>query len=427
MTAPDAPIGEPGALGRAGGVDPALVRGVTEPRYTRRQALRGTGAGLASLGAAGLLSACGIAGTASKDPGGKSAADWQAWWKSQKQAKVLDFANWPLYIDTTHGKHPSLEQFTKATGIQVNYQEVIQNNAPFYAQIAPTLQAGQPIGYDLAVMTNGWYLTEVLDINKWAIPLDHTRLPNFFKNASKLARSPSYDKGNRYTVAWQSGFTAIAYNPKLTGREITSVHDLWDPKFKGHVGMMSDNTELGSVGMLALGIDPVSSTHADWEKAAKLLTKQRDEGLVRQYYDQSYIKALENGDVWITQAWSGDVFQANNSGYPHLKFVVPKEGMMVWTDNMFIPLHAAHPLDALMWMNFYYQPKIGAEVADWVNYVTPVATARPILLKQDPSVGKSPLVFPTKAMDAKAHQYYVYQSYEEFQSWNDVFNPIIQS
>ncbi len=84
-------------------------------------------------------------------------------WQKQHQTGVLDFANWPLYIDVSHGKHPSLEQFTKETGIKVNYQEVIQDNAPFYAQIAPTLQAGQSISYDLVVMTNGWQLIELIN------------------------------------------------------------------------------------------------------------------------------------------------------------------------------------------------------------------------------------------------------------------------
>ncbi len=305
---------------------------------------------------------------------------------------------------------------------------MIQDNAPFYAKIAPTLQAGQSIGYDIIVMTNDtWQLTEILEINGWAIPLDHSQIPNFFKYAGPLVKNPSYDPGNKYTTAWQSGFTGLAYDPRLTKREITSVHDLFDPAFKGHVGMMSDNTELGSVGLLAMGIDPLHSTRADWNKAAAMLTKQRDKGLVRQYYDQSYIKALQQGDTWITQAWSGDIYQSNNSGYPHLKFVVPKEGVMVWTDNMLIPLHARHPVDALKWMNFYYQPKIAAEVADWVNYITPVPAAKPILTGEDPAVGKSPLVFPTAAMNAKTHQYYVYKNYNDFQAWNNTFNPIIQS
>jgi spermidine/putrescine transport system substrate-binding protein len=406
-------------------VDVALLRGLTEPRYTRSQMLKAAGGGLGALSLSGLLAACGVAGTAAKK---KTGTDWTAFWSKQKQTGQLNFANWPLYIDTDHGKHPSLEQFTKETGIKVKYREVIQDNAPFYAQIAPTLQAGQGTGYDIVVMTSDtWQLNELLHINNWAIPLDHSQIPNFAKYASSLVKNPSYDPGNKYTTAWQSGFTGIAYDPRLTKREITSVHDLFDPAFKGHVGMMSDNTELGSLGLLALGIEPVKSTRADWTKAAALLTKQRQRGVVRQYYDQSYIKALESGDVWITQAWSGDIYQANNSGYPHLKFVVPKEGMMVWTDNMLIPLHAPNPLDALKWMNFYYQPKVAAEVADWVNYVTPVPAAKPILLHSDPPVGKSPLVFPSTAMNAKTHQYFVYKAYADFQAWNNTFNPIIQS
>jgi spermidine/putrescine transport system substrate-binding protein len=415
---------------RLDAVDAALLRGLTEERLSRAQLLRRAGAGAAALGLTGFLSACGVGGSGggTTTTTAKAGVGSAAWWAKQKQAGVLDFANWPLYIDTDHGKHPSLNQFTKQTGITVNYKEVIQDNAPFYAKIAPTLQAGQSIGYDIVVMTNGWQLTELIN-HGWLIPLDKAQLPNFAKYASPIVKSPAYDHGNTYTVAWQSGFTGIGYNPKLTGREITSIKDLWDPAFKGHVGMMSDNTELGAAGMLYLGIDQVTSTEADWKKAATVLQQQRDDGLVRQYYDQSYIKALENGDTWITQAWSGDIFQANASGYPHLKFVVPKEGVMHWTDNMMIPLHANHPVDALKWMNFYYQPKIAAEVADWVNYLCPVPAAKQVIAKalDDPSVANSPLVFPTKAMDAKARDYYTFKNYDEFKTWNSIFDPIIQS
>ena len=78
-------------------------------------------------------------------------------------------------------------------------------------------------------------------------------------------------------------------------------------------------------------------------------------------------------------------------------------------------------------MNYYYQPKIAAEVADWVNYVTPVPAAKQILLQQDPPVAHSPLVFPDPALNDKAHQYHVYRNYNDFQTWNNIFNPIIQS
>ena len=405
-------------------IDEALLRGLTEARSSRRGFLKAS-AGM--VGLAPLLAACGVAGTAASGKKNKE-FDWTAWWHKQQPTTELVFANWPYYIDTTSSgnKHPSLELFTKQTNINVSYKEVIQNNAPFYAQIAPVLQAGQSTGYDIIVITNGWQLTQLLE-NGWIVPLWMEKLPNFQKYASPSVKSPSYDPNSKYSVVWQSGFTGIGYNPKLTGREITSIDDLWDPKFKGHVGMMSDNTELGSVGMLKLGIDPATSTRDDWQKAADVLNQQKPN--VRQYYDQSYITALQDGDTWISQAWSGDIYQANLKGYKDLKFVIPEQGVMYWHDNMLIPLHAANPLSALSWMNFYYTPKVAGMVADWVNYISPVPQAQDYIRNviKDPTVADSPLVFPTPSEYSKAHDYYTFKNYADYSHWNDTFNPIIQS
>jgi spermidine/putrescine transport system substrate-binding protein len=399
-------------------IDPALLRGLTQPRVSRRGLLGGA----AAAGAGLLLAGCGIRGTI----GTAEQVNWRTYWAKQRKDGVLNFANWPLYIDQEHGHTKSLELFTKATGIKVNYEAVIQNNAPFYATIAPQLRAHENTGYDIVVITNGWELTEMIN-NGFLVELDHSRLPNFARYASRSVKDPNYDPGNRFTVVWQTGFTGIAYNSKIIDRPITSFKDLLDPKFKGHVGMMSDNTEVGSAGMLALGINPATSTPKDWKRAAEWLLKQRS--LVSGYYDQSYIQYLENGDTWISQAWSGDVFQANASGYKHLKYVVPKEGQMIWHDNMMIPRQASHPVDALEWMNFYYTPKIAAIVEDWVNYVCPVPKARQYVDKvlQDPAVANSPLVFPPKSIYSRSHNYALFDNYDVYQQWNDIFNPVIES
>ena len=407
-------------------LDPALLRGLTQSRLSRRDFVRAGATAAAVAGLGSVLSACGIAGT--RDTGAPASFDWSSWWSKQQKHGVLDWANWPLYIDTSHGRHPSLERFTKQTGIHVNYRPVIQENASFFAQISPVLQARQGIGYDLIVISDGWELTQMI-ANRWLIPLDHSRIPNFRRQAGPIAVHPSFDPRNRYTVTWQAGITGIGYDPRMTGREITSVKDLWDPAFKGKVGMMSDDTELGSVGMLALGIDPVSSTPADWKRAAALLTKQRDEGLVRQYYDQSYIKALEDGDTWISQAWSGDIFQANYSGFKHLKFVIPKEGGMLWHDNCMIPLHAQNPVDALEWVNFYYQPPIQAMIEDWVNYLCPVPAAKGLIANKlnDPSVADSQLVFPSPSTNRRLRDYYDFRGIDDHDEWTSIFQPVYQS
>jgi spermidine/putrescine transport system substrate-binding protein len=408
-------------------IDVALIRGLTEARLTRRTLLRGAAAGAAAVGVGEFLAACGVGG--SKGTGAGTDVDWDAFWEKQKVQGTLDWANWPLYIDTSHGQHPSIDLFTKRTGIKVNYKPVIQDNASFFAQIRPVLQAEKSIGYDLIVISNGWELTQLIN-NRWLIPLDRSRMPNFEKYAAPHARDPSYDPGNRHTVTWQSGLTGIAYDPSKTGRDITSVHDLFDPAFKGKVGMMLDNTELGAVGMLANGVDDQpNSTPDEWRAAADLLRKQRDDGIVRQYYDQSYIKALEDGDTWISQAWSGDVFQANHSGFPNLKFIVPEEGAMLWHDNSMIPLHAAHPVDAMEWIDFYYRPDIQAMIEDWVWYLCPVSDARQVIATKldDPAVANSPLVFPSKSMQSRFRDYYTFKGVEDHDEYTSIFDPIIQS
>jgi spermidine/putrescine transport system substrate-binding protein len=190
---------------------------------------------------------------------------------------------------------------------------------------------------------------------------------------------------------------------------------------------MSDNTEIGSISLLLDGVDPATSTPADWTAAAAKLQQQRDDGLVRNYYDQSYINAIENGDTWISLAWSGDVFQANQIGYPELEFIAPDEGIMFWTDNMMIPAHAQNPLDALTYIDYVYKPDIAAQIADWVWYVTPVPAAQDIIANQlnDPTVARSPLVFPTPAFQSQAHGYYDYKNFDDEKLWTDTFQPII--
>ena len=406
-------------------IDPAFLRGLTHRRLSRRDLIRYAGVGAGALSLSSILAACGV--KSSGAAGSESPAGFD--WASQTVHHQLNFANWPYYIDVSHGKHPTLDTFTQQTGIQVNYKAVINDNQAFYAKLKPSLEAGKSTGWDIVVITNGAQLSELID-NGWLIPLDLSKLPNFSANASPEIKNPSYDPGNKYTVAWQSGLTGIAYSPKATaalGHEPTSLNDLFDPAVAGHVGMMSDNTELGSIGLLKLGIEPSTSDPDQWTQAAAILQKQKDDGIPRGYFDQGYINQLENGNTWITQAWSGDVFIAQQSGYPELKFVVPDEGVMFWHDNMMIPVGAENPLDALTYMNYVYDPQVAALMANYIWYITPVPSAKPIVagLPGGKPVASSPLVFPDQAMLDKTHQYYVYTGTTDLDQWNNTFDPII--
>src|SRR6516164_5482267 len=288
-------------------IDPAMWRGLTQRRVSRRDLLRSAGAGAGALGVGAFLAACGVKGATVANPGAQSSSGpgSPAWWAKQKLHHTVNFGNWPLYIDVLSGKHPSLEHFTQTTGIQVNYTEPISNNIPFYAKIRPSLQAKQYTGYDLIVMTNNSPALGYLINYGWLTPLDQTAMTNFHKYAGPLVKNPSWDRGNKYTMAWQSGWTAVGYNSSAIPNPGTSVGVLFDKKYAGKVGMMADPQELGSLGLLAIGVEPATSTESDWARAAKKLQQQKSDGIVRAYYDQSYIDALKNGDTLVSQACRG--------------------------------------------------------------------------------------------------------------------------
>ncbi len=408
--------------------DPVLARGLTQPR--RRDVL-----GLGGLAAAGLaLAACsGGGGSPGKAPVVHAQNAVARFWAAQKQHGHVNFANWPLYIDTGH---QTLQEFTATTGITVSYTEVIQSAPSWVNKVSPIIRAGESIGYDVMVVTNGFWLSQLLTLGE-LIPLDQSLLPNFHQYAAAKFQHRSFDPGNTYSVPWASGTTGIAWNSKFIQNPVTSINALWDPAYKGRVGMMADIQDLGNFGLLKLGVNPETSTPAQWRAAAKTLTQQRDAGLVRGYYGQSYIDELTSGNTWISMAWSGDIFQQNLSSGTDLRFVIPDEGGTLWTDNMMIPRYAQNPVDAMMLMDWYYRPPIAAQLTESINYISAVPAARPIIARNAAKasgssrrllreVATSELVWPTPADYQRLHSYPDVSGKLQAQ-YEAIFNPVIRA
>jgi spermidine/putrescine transport system substrate-binding protein len=405
-------------------VDPSLLRGAMQYRLSRRGFLRLAGASAGAAGLSAVLSACGVSGSSGTTTG--TAEGTAAWWAKQKQAGVLNFANWPYYIDPPWKPHPTLETFTQQTGIKVNYRPVINENSTFLATIRPQLQAGQDTGWDLMVITNGIFFDQ-LKRNGWIIPLDQSRLTNFNKYASPIVKNPTYDPGNKYSVAWQSGYTGIGYDPDKTGKDITSFMDMFDPAFSGKVGYFGDTLDMPNFTMVGLGIDPETSGESDWKKAADFLTKQKDDGLIRKFYTQDYIDALGNGDIWITTAWNGDIVQKNAEEGTNLNFVIPEQGGVVWTDNQMIPARAQHPVDAMVYMDSVYDPEVQARITDWNQYLSPVPACKDIIASElgDPAAAHDILIFPTSVFLSELTRYRELTP-TELTTWDQIFQPVYQ-
>ena len=350
--------------------------------YTRRQLLERAAAGGAVLTLPGFLAACG--GSSSKSAS-----------SSHTLAKTLRFSNWTLYIDIDEKtkRHPSLDQFQKKYGVHVAYNEDINDNASFFSKIQPALSSGQSTGRDIIVMTDNSRYPSLLVKKGWVEKLDKSAIPNI-KNLVPQQRHPNWDPNRDYSLPWQSGMTGIGWNEKLTDPVMTMGDLLGNKKLKGKVGLLSEFADTIALVMAYNGDDPSKVTDKTFNRAISTIQKAVHSGQVRAFYGNDYSGALAKSDLVATMAWSGDIVQLriDNS---HLQWNLPDTGGDVWTDNMLIP-KGGDVYTASVYMNWVYTPKIAAEIEDYVNYVCPVLGAKEVLLKQDPSIAKNPLIFPTQ-------------------------------
>ena len=366
---------------------------------SRRGFLRGTAASGAVIAGAGLLSACGT--PAAKAPSAnQSAADLSG------QDKIVNFSNWPSYIDVDDKiatDHPTLDAFKKQTGISVAYVEDINDNQTFYAKIQPQLRAGQDTGRDLIVMTD-WMAARLVKQN-FVQKIDHTNTPNLPGNiVAGPLHAPEWDPTRAYSAPWQSGLTGICYNSKKTKLVATVTELLTRADLKGKIAVLTEMRDTIGLIMLDQRKDPASFTDDDFNKAIAMLQEAKDSGQIRAFTGNEYIESLKKGDLVACLAWSGDVI-AMQADRPEMTWSPPEAGVMQWADNMLIPNKCQHKKNAELIMNYYYEPKVAAQLAAWVNYICPVTGAQEAMQAIDPALAKNPLIFPTDADRKNFHSF----------------------
>jgi spermidine/putrescine transport system substrate-binding protein len=308
---------------------------------SRRDLLRSAGVGALGLSLASILAACSDDHNAG--PSSSAAASPSP---LPPIAGELTVAQWPLYIDKSKGRSPSLDMFMKESGIDVDYRTVIDDNQAFFATLVPLFESGQATNWDITALSD--WVVNLMRQQGWLETLDWSALPTADETMLDAFRDPAYDPGNAHSVPWQGGVTGIAYYPDLVpGGKIEAFADLWNTELAGHVGMLTEMVDTMTLTLLMLGVDPQTATLDDAARAKDKLLEQRDQGIVRQYVGQGYIDDLVSKNNWASMAWSGDVFYYKElGGAPDLEFVVPSEGGVIWTGPLQIPVQAEHPADA---------------------------------------------------------------------------------
>ena len=367
------------------------IVGLAKSSLSRRRLLQAAGIGGVAIAATACGASGSDAGTATGAPSEATAAD------LSDTDKTANWSNWPLYLDINDetGEYPTLKAFQDANGIAVTYTEDVNDNNEFYAKVRTQLEQGQDIGRDLVVLTD-WMAALWIE-NGYAQKLDKANIPNG-KNLIPRLADVAFDKSRDYSLPWQSGFGGLGYNKSalkdaLGSDKMTTLDQLFDPKLKGRITVLSEMRDTMGCIMAWQGNNPSDFTDDQFSQAIEELTKQVDSGQIRQVTGNDYIASLESGDVIAVIGWSGDLFALGED----FGFEIPESGGMLWTDNMLIPALAAHKKNAEMIMNYYYDPKVAAEVAAYVNYICPVEGAKAEMEKIDPALAASEFIFPTAA------------------------------
>jgi spermidine/putrescine transport system substrate-binding protein len=312
----------------------------------------------------------------------------------------LTISNWPLYIDkaggAVDGEGSTIDEFSQKFGVDVKYIEDINDNFEFFGKMQPLLDSGESGGRSIFVVTD--YMVDIMNNLGYLQNLDKSGLPNVEKNLLPDLQSPDFDPQRDVSVPWQSGMTGIIVRKDLAP-DITSIEDLFDPKYEGKVTFLGDMYDDVSLVMKMQGVDPADATEEEWNAAIDQIAEAADSGQIRDFTGNAYAGPLAKGDIVAAVGWSGDAIQLQADN-PNIEWFRPEEGCNLWSDNMVIPVGAPNPTAAEAFMNYVYDPEVQADVAAYVNYVTPVEGVKEVLAKEDPELTENQLIFPDASFTA---------------------------
>jgi spermidine/putrescine transport system substrate-binding protein len=343
---------------------------------------------LVALGVAAVLAAC--TGAAESADGGVASGSVQAFGLTADRARIgreLRVLTWPEYID------PAL-----VTEFERTYDvTVVLDVYDAVETMLSKVEAASERQYDLVITTD--YGIEQMIRKELLDTLDHSHLPNLGNLADRF-RTLYLDPGNRYVVTYLWGTTGLGIRADLVGTDVDSLAT-WRTVFRGRnavrpMVMLDEERETIGAALLYLGYSVNSTSKAELDRAADLLLEQQP--FLLSYVNYTYGRELlATGDVAVSHNYSGDVM-AMVKRSPNIRYVIPREGAVMWTDNMAIPAGAPNKYAAELFINFLLDAEKGAQLANWAHYATPNQAAEPHL---DPALLSDKALYPDSTVARK--------------------------
>jgi spermidine/putrescine transport system substrate-binding protein len=349
------------------------ARSILQSKVSRRSVLAGAGA----VAGAGALAACGSGG-------------------GSDSSNAVRWGNWPLYLDVDDSgkKYPTLEAFTKETGIDVKYFEDYNDNDEFFGKVQAQLKLGKDIGYDLVCPTD-WMASRWIRLG-YTQKFDAANIPNASNILDTLA-SPSFDPKRESSLTWQGIMGGFGWNTAKNPKGVRTLEDLFSPANKGKIVVLSEMRDTVGIILRSQGVSLQTVTEDQFMNAVDFLAKKIADGWIRGVKGNEYAEDLTSGDATAVIGWSGDMFILKSENEGKFDFAIPESGGTISGDNMMIPstVTAEAKASAEKLINYYYEPSVAAEVAAYVNYVCPVKGAQAEMEKIDPDLAKSEFIFPS--------------------------------
>ncbi len=291
---------------------------------------------------------------------------------SKEEKPVLNIYSWADYYDPE-----VLAEFEKKYNCEITY-DVYSNNEELLAK----MQAG---GAQFDVIQPSDYMVSTMLKLDMLEKLDHSKIPNL-QNITPALRHPKYDPNQEYSAAYVWGLTGIVYNKRYVKETPTSWQDLWNPKYKGHVILLNDCREVFSLALKKHGRSNNTTDPQQIEEAYRDLKKLNENVLA---FDTENIKPkFISEEAWIGQMWSGDAAYSYTEN-PNLGFVIPKEGTLIWADNLAIPKGCKHKDLAEKFINYMYDPAVSARNFNYSRLPNANEKAWPLM---DPAIINNPVL-----------------------------------